>query len=331
MGRRQKWGITLLACTLLSCTARAQVADGTPPADTKPEDFAYIAPTRPDRIGRVMAPVTVNGVGPFAFMVDSGSSSTVISPALVKRLGLKPDPTRARLLRGITGSEVVPTVSVANVTAGGITLENRDLPVVQSRVFADADGILGADAFARGCLHVNFEEAHLGILDHGCPKVDAHWERLRARLEFGGLVVVRANVGRTRVAAIVDTGAERSLANPALLAALKLEALAADPATRTQVFAATSQAVYGNLIATPSITLGSLQIGNFSLVFGDFEVFRLWKVHEEPAIVLGMDVLGTLQALMVDFSRSEVRMLLPGSPNNVKLRKFGTPSRLPGS
>src|SRR6187399_1108550 len=186
-----------------------------PSAEIKPEDFVYVASTRPDRIGRVMAPVFVNGVGPFAFVVDTGASSSVISPRVVARLKLVPDPARAKLLRGITGSEVVSTVAVESITAGEIKLPKSELPVVEPRVFADADGIFGADAFARGCLYVNFATAHVSILRTACPRVGENWEVMRARLRFGGLAVVNARVGNTRVVAIVDTGAERSLGNPA--------------------------------------------------------------------------------------------------------------------
>ena len=237
--------------------SRPQVSTEVPPsAEIKPEDFVYVASTRPDRIGRVMAPVFVNGVGPFAFVVDTGASSSVISPRVVARLKLVPDPARAKLLRGITGSEVVSTVAVESITAGEIMLAKSELPVVEPRVFADADGIFGADAFARGCLYVNFANAHVSILRTACPRVGENWEVMRAKLRFGGLAVVNARVGNIRVIAIIDTGAERSLGNPALLAASGLQALADDPKSRTQVFAATSQAVFGNLVATPSIRLG---------------------------------------------------------------------------
>src|SRR6185369_13261208 len=140
-----------------------------PLAETKAEDFVYVAATRADRIGRVMAPVFVNGVGPFAFVVDTGASSSVISPRVVARLNLAADPSRAKLLRGITGSEVVSTVAVESITAGEIRLPKSELPVVEPRVFADADGIFGADAFARGCLYVNFASAHVSILRTACP------------------------------------------------------------------------------------------------------------------------------------------------------------------
>jgi hypothetical protein len=152
---------------------------------------------------------------------------------------------------------------------------------------------------------------------------------MRARLRFGGLAVVDARIGNTRVMAIIDTGAERSLGNPALLAASGLQAQADDPQSRKQVFAATSQAVFGNLVATPSIRLGGLDLTDLQVVFGDFEVFRMWGAGDQPAIVLGMDILGTTQALMVDYRREEIRFLPQGEENAVRVRKRVIPTRIP--
>jgi len=300
-----------------------------PAAEPKPEDFVYVAATSSDRIGRIMAPVFVNGVGPFAFIVDTGASSSVISPRVVNRLALKPDPARAKLLRGITGSEVVSTVSVDSITAGDIRLERNQLPVVEPRVFADADGIFGADAFARGCLYVDFIRATISILENGCPRVDDTWETIRAEMRFGGLPVVRAHVGRVPVLAIIDTGAERSLGNRALLAASGMEKMLDDPNTHRQVFAATSQAVFGHLLPSPAVRLGGIDVGNLHVVFGDFEVFRMWDAEKTPAIVIGMDVLGTSQAMMIDYRRRELRILPLGAKNAVRLRPRTTPTRLP--
>lgn len=299
------------------------------PAEVKPESFVYVAATQPDRIGRVMAPVYVNGVGPFAFIVDTGASSTVIAPRVVRRLSLPVDPANSKLLRGITGSEIVPTVLVNDISAGGIKLVNSSLPVVEPRVFADADGIFGADAFARGCLIVNFVRGRLAIHDNSCPRVGEEWERVRARLEFGGLVVVDARVGNIKAAAIIDTGAERSLGNPALLRALHERRKIAPEPNRTQVYAATSQAVFGDLIKTPQIRVAGVEIGSLQVVYGDFEVFKIWGVEQQPAIVLGIDVLGSTDAMMIDYRKREVRFLPRGGASNVTMKRHGIPSRLP--
>jgi hypothetical protein len=338
MARRLSWVFFAL---LLAAAASASdsIVQGEPvvlpaaeiplPADTKPEDFIYVAATQPDRIGRVMAPVFVNGVGPFAFMVDTGASSSVIAPRVARRLSLVPDISSTKLLRGITGSEVVPTVFVNNITAGGIALDRSSLPVVEPRVFADADGIFGADAFARGCLHVNFARGKLVILQRGCPRVDEPWETIRARTGFGGLVVVDAHIGSTRALGIIDTGAERSLGNLALLRTLKLSKRQQKDQNVTQVYAATSQTVFGSLVTTPKVRVGGVSVGNLQVVYGDFEVFHIWGVADKPAIVLGIDVLGMTDAMMIDYKRSTLHLLPRGAASKPSMRRHGIPSRLP--
>lgn len=298
-------------------------------AATKPSDFVYVAATSQDQVGRVMTPVFVNGVGPFAFVVDTGASSSVIAPRVARRLSLQIDATNTKLLRGITGSEVVPTVNVSSITAGGISIQNASLPVVEPRVFADADGIFGADAFGGGCLIVSFERAKVAILTKPCPRVDDNWEKVRVRTQFGGLVVTDVNIGATRAVAIIDTGAERSLGNPALLAALRERKKVSLDSNLTQVYAATSQIVFGDLLVTPSMRMGGVSVGRFQVVYGDFEVFKIWEVADRPAIVLGIDVLGQMDAMMIDYTRSELLMLPRNLASGVAMKRRSMPTRLP--
>jgi predicted aspartyl protease len=298
------------------------------PAEIKPENFAYVAATRRDRVGRVMAPVFINDVGPFAFLVDTGASTSVIGPRVAARLNLTPRPERTKLLRGITGSERVPTVGIDSLTAGQIALGARELPMVEPRVFADADGIFGVDAFARGCLAVSFEKSRVSILDSRCPRADMPWETMRAELRFGGLAVVSGRIGSVKVAAIIDTGAERTLGNRALLEAAGLQKKLLDPDTATQVRAATTHVVPGNILKTPPFRMGGVYITNMTVVFGDFEVFEMWELTEEPAIVVGMDVLGTTQAMMIDFERQQLHVL-PGRVSSLTPTKMRSPTRIP--
>lgn len=298
------------------------------PAEIRPENFAYVAATRRDRIGRVMAPVFINNVGPFAFLVDTGASTSVIGPRVAARLKLTPRPERTKLLRGITGSERVPTVSIDSLTAGQIALSARELPMVEPRVFADADGIFGVDAFARGCLAVSFEKKRLSILDTGCPRTGNPWESMKAELRFGGLAVVPGRIGGVKVSAIIDTGAERTLGNRALLLAAGLEKKLLDPDTATQVSAATSHIVPGNILKTPPFRMGGVYITNMRVVFGEFEVFEMWNVVDEPAIVVGMDVLGTTQGMMIDFERKELS-ILPARASSLTPQNMRSPTRIP--
>jgi len=86
-------------------------------AETRPASL-YAAPTSIDRIGRIMAPVMVNGQGPFRFIVDTGASRSAISPSLAERLGLVPSVEDSLTVQGVTGSDQVPSVMIDRLQAG---------------------------------------------------------------------------------------------------------------------------------------------------------------------------------------------------------------------
>ena len=76
----------------------------------------------------------------------------------------------------------------------------------------------------------------------------------------------------------------------------------------------------GHLLTTPTIFLGDLEVNDLQVTFGDFDVFKLWNLEHEPAIVIGMDVLGTVDAVMVDYRRGELRVLPRGASDNIQVR-----------
>jgi predicted aspartyl protease len=297
----------------------------------EPGEPVYAAPTQDDRIGRVVAPVYVNGQGPFHFVVDTGANRSVISPQLASRLGLEPDPNVPLLLRGITGSQSVPSLAVDSLTIGDVELRNLRLPTVAPGVLAGADGILGVDGFERMCLYVDFVADVVTVTRRGCRKVDSYWaQSARGKLLANRLLAVRARIGRTPVRAIVDTGAERSLGNLALFRALQLKGIEGVPITAAEVLGATEHRADGLLLNTPDLILGEITVGSMQVTFGDFAVFELWELEDEPAVVLGMDVLGTAHALMIDYRRAQFSVLPIGALDAPpQVRPMGIPTRIP--
>jgi hypothetical protein len=223
---------------LCATAAPAVPSTGDTPPVTADDDeggleTAYVAPTTRDRIGRIMAPVFINGSGPYKFVIDTGASRSVVAPHVAVALGLHTSQDKLLELRGVTGSEVVPAVFVNELRAGELSLSRQTLPVVTPSVFADADGILGVDRFASMCLSASFVQRTVAILKNGCPHVEPVGA-CQGQFRFGGLLVVKARMhGPSRVQAIIDSGAERSLGNLALLRALKLQQKAEDPSTAT--------------------------------------------------------------------------------------------------
>ena len=49
-------------------------------------------------------------------------------------------------------------------------------------------------------------------------------------------------------------------------------------------------------------------------VGGEFYVFRLWDLEQEPAVVIGMDMIGSLEAFLIDYQRGEIQVRPQATP-----------------
>ncbi len=294
---------TLVATPVRADAVSLSTAHVTVAADAEP---LFAAPTRLDRIGRILAPVMIDGQGPFRFIVDTGASRSAISPRLVAKLGLQGARGADVRLSGVTGTAVVPTVRVGLLEAGAIRLQHRELPVIELPVLADADGILGADGFAGMRLDIDFVRDRVSITRSQRRRALPGHLTVPARLRFGGLLVVDAKIGTIPVRAVVDTGAERTLGNSALQRRLRLRPRLGAAAGETQVFGATEAMQAADSALAPPISFGAAQLTKLEVAFGDLHVFRVWGMEKSPAMLVGMDMLGTVSRLVIDYRRSEV-------------------------
>lgn len=293
-------------------TESPAVTPGTAPIEVEPP-AVWAAPTTLDRSGRIMAAVLVNGRGPFRFVVDTGASRSALAPHVAAELGLAPDPDHMVSLRGVTGVEEVPSVLVEELRAGDLVMERQRLPLLRPSVFADADGILGTEGLEEMCLQVMFAWNEVEIHRGRCPRSRFKWLHVRAAMRDNRLITVRARLGGQRITAIVDTGAESSLGNLALLNSLESGPQALRPAKQAIVTGATEHSVPGRVVVAPTISLGDMNITNLSVIFGDFEAFRIWQLEDTPALLLGMDVLGTVDGIKIDYRRQQIHILASGA------------------
>lgn len=113
---------------------------------------AALPPTAPvrvrlDELGAV--DVSVNGKGPFHFVLDTGAGITVLSPACAARLGI--DGGTAGRVDGAVGSAAIRRVSLGDLRIGTIDLHDVEAAVVPLPLdltyqgnYGTIDGIVGA-------------------------------------------------------------------------------------------------------------------------------------------------------------------------------------------
>lgn len=323
---RAALGTLRLLCALLAATALTSAGaafsafadDGnaapTPPVGSaavppaapqalKPQDRLLACPTTRDYVGRVVTAVMVDGKGPFRFIIDTGANESTISPKLAVALGLAPSTRDPLRIAGVTGTAIVPSVPIESMRAGALFIAHSQLPVIWSPVMTGADGILGAAGLAEDSLLVDFQHNTVVIRSADDAGVPSGYARVQATRLPGGLLSVPGDVGGVPVDAIIDTGSPQTLGNMALYRALYANSRGS---TSARVYGVTKQVRPGSVQVAPTVDLGAIRIGNAVLVFGDFAIFKVWRLTEHPAIILGMDVLGTVDAFSIDFRHAQL-------------------------
>lgn len=300
-------GIASLAATAGASPQTVPAAEVPPPTPTVAEELApeFATPTTLDRAGRIVAPVEINGQGPFRFILDTGANRSAMSAATADALGLVADGDSMVSVHGITGSAVLPAVKVETFRAGDLVFERQRLPVLPSAVFGGVDGILGIDVLQSARVEVDFERDEVTIRRSSGARAPAGYLVVPAKLKHGGLLLVDGKVGKVPVKAILDTGAERSLGNEALREALMLRARDPQEGIATTVIGATPQLAEGTSFVAPAIAVGGARLTNLTVTFSDLHVFKIWSLLDEPALLIGMDLLGTMQHFVVDYRRRE--------------------------
>lgn len=268
-----------------------------------PPDFE--ANTRQDFTGRIIVPVEVNDRGPFQFLLDTGANRTVLTPRLVAELGLQSSRDEPVTLSGVTGAQVVPTVAVERVSAGDLVLEHQRLPVAYA-LGNDVDGVLGVDGFANKRVLVDFVHHKVEIRSSRSVVALPDVKPVRTRFKFGLLMIAPGHIGGAQVSAVIDTGSEYTLGNTALHDALQLHEQE-NRSDLTEVMGQTLTKQFGARHLLKNLEVADTRTRLVNVVFGAFYMFKLWDLDKEPTLVLGMDLMGGLDTLVIDYGRHEIQ------------------------
>lgn len=279
---------------------------------TAPEP-RYVAPTRRDRIGRIWAPVFINGQGPFRMALDTGSTNSTVRAEVAAKLGIIPNPDESVRIRGVAGTSIVPTMRVQSMIVGDMALSSQRLPIILDPL-GGADGILGNEGLRDKRIYIDFLNDFITIRLSRSEPAPEGFLTLPFEYGKGDVPIVDARLGRIPVKAIISTGGEMTLANLAARDAL-LEQRKQEASVET-ITDVTETSLTAEGYRTPPISLGdTIRISTPRMTFSDLAVFDSWGMSSEPTIMIGMDAIGLLDTLIIDYRRQELQILMrSGTP-----------------
>jgi predicted aspartyl protease len=291
-----------------NATGAGKAASEVPEIVVEAPEPRYVAPTRRDKIGRIWAPVLINDKGPFRLVLDTGASHSAINADVARALGVPPLEGNQIMLRGVTGTKVVPWIPVDSMIFGDLEVRPKRLPIITDAL-GGAEGVLGAEGLADKRILIDFLHDRISIKKSHGERPDWGMVTVPFRIVGGLLTVVDARIGDVRVNAIIDTGGQATIGNVPLQTAL-LQMYRNGAGKSEEITGATLDVQSGNRIRAPPIVLGGLTLSEVRVTIGDLYIFQYWHMTTDPTILVGMDVLGLLDTLIIDYRRRELEIRL---------------------
>lgn len=262
--------------------------------------------TATDRHDRMTVPVKIGTAEPFRFLLDTGAQNTVVSSDLATSLKLPPD--RVATVVGVAGSRSVQTVMIDELGLGKRSYYTLRAPVLE-RHNIGADGIIGLDSLQDQRVLIDFRKNQMAVSDAKTLGGNFGYEIVvTARSRSGQLIMTDAVIDGVRTAVVIDTGAESTIGNMALLKALGRRGATLDKTTLDSV---TGQSLPADLAVARRLQIDRLTLTNAVIAFAEAPPFARLGLSRKPAILLGMRELRVFPRVAIDFHTRRVLFDLP--------------------
>jgi len=272
---------------------------------TQTEDVRF----RNEGYERMTVPVSIQGTGPYRFLVDTGADRTAVSSDLVHRLGLAAGNSAS--LHSIAGVSSVATATVPQLQLTRKPVRVVDAPVLE-RSNMGADGILGVDSLRSQRIVFDFEGQTMSIVPSAAREFynDPDAIVIEASRRNGRLVVTEANINGRPLTVVLDTGAQVSVGNAALRKQLLGRRVPRDAHT-VELQSVTGDKLVGEYTFVHELKMGGITLSDLAVVFADAHTFKQLKLDDRPALLLGMNAMRAFKKVSIDFANRKFRVLLP--------------------
>ena len=255
---------------------------------------------------RMTVEVLVNGRGPYRFLVDSGADSSVVGQRIARELQLRAG--TPVILNSMTASARVERVLVDALSLGPSTIRNLEIPALREEDLG-GDGMIGIDALVEQRLMLDFEKRVIKVEDARRPAVMLDGEIVvTARRRRGQLILTQVSAAGRPVEAVIDTGSEITIGNLALRD--QLIRGNRDKFVAVAITGVTGVTINLQLARIGELRLGKITLRNFPMAFADVPPFQVFGLANQPALLLGTDVLETFRRVSLDFRSRKVRFQL---------------------
>lgn len=310
-------GAMALAVSATSATVPEGEVPATPDAPAT-DEATDVLEMQADRYRRMTVPVTINGQGPFNFMVDTGAQASVLSNSLADQLQLSDRGTAT--LVGMVSRREVETARISDLTFGSRSYQGGVAALVAGGNIGGADGILGLDSLQDRRILLDFKNRRMEVAHEDDSTSNRGFEIVvRARQIEGQLIIARARIDGVRTAVIVDTGAQGSIGNDALYERMRRARVDVE----SELTDINGVEASGTVRVARGLEMGRAQLSDFPIIFTDTPMFAALGLEDEPALILGMNELRLFERVAIDFPSRRVLFDVADGAGIPRANRFG--------
>lgn len=139
---------------------------------------------------------------------------------------------------------------------------------------------------------------------------------MQATGSAGRLKITDCRIDGVLASAIIDTGAELSIGNMALKAALEARHGSRPDLGPVVLTGVTGGEIIGRVLPLNRIHMQNLTFTDCTVAIAEISLFKDWSVSNRPAMLIGMDFLRQFNSVSIDYRAQEIIFDIALSPPN---------------
>ena len=269
--------------------------------------------------GHPLVEVALNGQGPFTMILDTAAGLTTVTTGVKDELGLILLGRSPQPMQLASGAEPIDLYTLGFVTLGGRPAPAPITVVLDEplRHVKPARGILGMNVLSNFSVDIDQPNKRLSLSESGTPPpAGFDWHAVPIDRRYDDFIIVDVDIGGVAAKAVMDTGANGSVINDKLAAALNIVE-GAPGVSEGQILAGGGATLKGK--AGP-LVLARAQWAEVTLQATQLPLFAALEIDEGPALILGNDVLDDVR-LFIDYANGKFYLTLPPASGLIGARQ----------
>ena len=246
----------------------------------------------------------INGAGPFAFVLDTGSSGTTLDDSRIKQLGLVPD-RASEQAAGMGGVVDVDLFRLRSFESGPLVARDLIVPGLAAPSFGSHDitGLAGVDLFGRTLAIWDLGWSCIRLAPAGSRPAGRGWRSPVSKWLKPWKVLLPVRIGNAAGWGLLDTGAQKTIVSPGFARAAQLDA--AIVKGRSTISGVDGRATPLLEYEVANARVGTWRFGRATVSVAALPVFDRLGGMDEAVAVIGMDWIAD-KPFALDYGRQKM-------------------------